>query len=124
MARSVIAEAPFSHTVLEFDSEQSYQIGEDDFGNPVYGSRTVELNALVAPYKLDHLRRAEGADPKVIPLRGELVEPLTSEHLKLGTTCRFSYNGQDGTLTITNVILNDVIGVNFGTYFAGDWKAD
>lgn len=125
MAKSVTADAPFKQTSLEFKSEGSFQTGEDEYGNPVFSSNDpVVLKAVVAPNKAEMLRRQPGADPKVFPIKGELVDPKESDLMRIGSTCRLEFQGMPATLSVTAVFRNDVIGVDFGDGFLGDVRLD
>jgi hypothetical protein len=125
MARSVVASAPFKQTTLEFRTEGTFPDGVDDYGNPKFKqSPPTKLTALIAPYKFDMLRRQPGADPKLIPCKGELVDPLESSLLQIGAECRLEFQGSPATLKISNVIQNDVIGVPLGDAFQGEILLD
>jgi len=117
---SVIADAPFEKVTLTY-SVRGAESGRDALGNPTHSVSTGMLSALMAPRKGSHLHRQPGVDPKVTSVKGELVTPLTfPPGVGLGSTLTLTWMGQPATLTLTNVIPNDLIGVNFGAYFEGD----
>lgn len=117
-----MASAPFQQTTLTY-SIRGAQGPPDALGNPTYSQSTGALQALFAPYRFDQLRVQPGSDPKVIAGRGELIAPLDfPSGVGVGSKLTCEFAGYQCELTITNIIPNDLIGVDFGAYFAADLR--
>lgn len=116
-----MAGAPFERVVLRWVTPGAGGV-DPVTGNPVFAPGTEEvLEAHAAPFKRSQLRYELGSDPKVIPFRGDLVSPrLFPEGLGVGEQVGVEYAGYSGVLTITSIILPDIVGVDFGAYFEGD----
>lgn len=123
MATSLLFDAPFTHTVLSYKVQSDTPTGHDPVtGNPIFGTTTKDVKALVAPFKSTQLQRAPGADPKMLLMKGELLEPLTFPDGKgIGSSFDMTYSGKAGKLMVTNVIENDLLVADFGAYLEGSW---
>lgn len=119
---SLLVDAPFEQLTLTYQTEGTP--GTDGYGNPIINPGTPgTLTVLFVPYRFDQLRPMEGSDPKVIAGRGELIDPLTfPAGVGIGTKLTCTFAGYSCELTITNLIPNDLVGVDFGTYFAADLR--
>lgn len=126
---SVFANAPFKQTtltckVLSDDFDPDAEWGEDDNGNPippVAEMIDVTLTASVSPFKATQLQRLPGADAKLMPVRGSLIEPLTfPAGVVLGSVLTLTWEGRPHKLTITTLIPNALPKVKFGTYYEGE----
>lgn len=118
MARSVIADAPFTHTTLTYSAPGTTPGQPDEYGNPTWSHTTGTVKALIAPYRFDQLRYLEGADTELIRGRGELIDPVAfPTGVGVGSKLTLTYAGQSYELTVLNVIENDLPGVSFGAYF-------
>lgn len=118
---SLLAGAPFVQTTLTARVPVSGQWETDANGNDAPKTTQITLKALFAPYRFDQLRFRPGADPKIVAGRGELIDPLTfPSGVGVGSRLSLTWAGQTGELLITNIIPNDLAGIEFGTYFAGD----
>jgi len=116
---SLLATAPFQQQTFTYETVTGTTT--DAFGNPVPVTTTGTITCLFAPYRFDQLRPQPGADPKVIAGRGELIDPLAfPDGVGIGSRLTGVWDGQAVTATITNVIPNDLVGVDIGTYFAAD----
>lgn len=119
---SLLADAPFAQTTLTYTVE-GMAGPPDEYGNPTYTTTSGTVKALFAPYRFDQLRFRPGSDPKVIAGRGELIAPLTfPAGVGIGSVLTCTFAGRSCSLTITNIIPNDLVGVDFGAYFAGDMR--
>ena len=119
---SVLTNAPFVKTTLTY-SVQGAATGVDAFGNPVFGTTTGTLSAFVAPSKSAALQRLPGADVNQVAVVGELDDPLTfPAGVGVGSVLTLTYAGKASQLTLTLVMPNDLVGVDFGTYFQGDLR--
>lgn len=117
---SLLANAPFEQTTLTYQAPDGTTT-TDAYGNPVPGSTSGTLKALLAPFKADQLQRLEGADVTTIRVRGELIDPLAfPSGVGVGSQLTLTYAGKSWTLTLTSIIPNDLPGVAFGSYFEGD----
>jgi|SRR5690625_945434 len=117
MARSILADAPFERTT--FTAPGTPTVGEDEWGNPIeVPGSPVELVALFAPFKRTQIEFQPGADVSSVEGRGDLLEPLEfPASVRVGSTLSCEYGGKSWSARVTNLIPNDLIGVNFGTYF-------
>jgi hypothetical protein len=117
---SLLADAPFEQLTLTYQTEGT--AGTDAHGNPILLPGTPgTLSTLFAPFKATQIERVDGSDPKVIPGRGELIDPITlPAGVGIGSVLTCTYAGYSCTATLTAVIPNDLVGVNFGTYFEVD----
>ena len=121
MARSVIADAPFTHTTLTYSAPGVEPGAPDEWGNPTFPPTTGTVRAIVAPDRAAQLRRLEGADQTLVMVRGELVDPLVfPANVGVGSVLTLTWAGQAMRLTLTGVTPNDIVGVNFGAAFAGE----
>jgi hypothetical protein len=119
---SVLTDAPFVKTTLTY-TLQGAAGSPDAFGNPTYATSTGTVSAFVSAAKIDALQRLEGADAQIVRAQGELDNPLTfPAGVGVGSVLTLTYAGRACTLTLTNVIPNDIVGVRFGTFFQGDLK--
>lgn len=118
MARSILADAPFEQVTFTWHQPGSGMV-EDPWGNPIPDPGTeVQLKAHFAPWKLPQLQLVPGADQVVVEGRGDLVEPLTfPEGVTKGADLRVTFAGRSWVARLDTIIPNDLIGVNFGTYF-------
>lgn len=119
---SLLVDAPFEQLTLTYQTEGTP--GTDGYGNPIINPGTPgTLTVLFAPFKATQLERQDGVDPKLMPGRGELIDPLTlPAGVGIGTELTCTYAGYSCTATITTVIPNDLTGVDFGTYFEADLR--
>lgn len=117
---SVLTDAPFTKTTLTY----SVATGEwetDENGNQVPKTTSGTLSVIFAPYRFDQLRFRPGADPQVVPGRGELIDPFAfPEGVTVGATMTCTYAGRDWNLKLTNIIPNDIPDVEFGSFFTAD----
>lgn len=119
---SVLTGAPFQKTTLTY-SIQGAVTGTDQFGNPVFGTTTGTLSVFLAPSKSAALQRLPGADVNQVAVVGELDDPLTfPAGVGVGSVLTLTYAGKASELTLTLVVPNDLVGVDFGTYFQGDLR--
>lgn len=117
---SPLIDAPFEQTVLIYSVQSSTPTGTDEFGNPTYDTTTGTLKALLAPFKADQLSQVPGADIPNVPVKGELLEPTSfPAGVQVGSELTLNYGGRSWTLKLTSIIVNDLIGVDFGSYFEG-----
>lgn len=117
MARSILADAPFKQHELVFTKSGGW--GTDPDGQPIILPGDPEiLTATFSPFKRTQVVRAEGADPHLIEGRGELMEPLDfPPGVGRGSTLACQYAGSHWSAFITNIVENDLVGVDFGAYF-------
>lgn len=121
MARSLLADAPFIKTTLTARVETGQWVTDPDTGNPVPETSDVTLTAFVSPDKARQLLMQPGADARLIPVRVELVKPLTlPAGVGLGSVIDLTWNGVPSKLTITGITPNDLVGVALGTVFDGE----
>lgn len=115
--KSLLVDAPFTRTTLTYQGAGSWGTGDD--GQPILvPGAPKKLTALIAPSRADQLRYLPGADVELVVGRGELIDPLTlPAEVAVGTVLTCTYAGRVYELTITNVIVNDLVGVDFGDYF-------
>jgi hypothetical protein len=119
---SVLTGAPFVKTTLTY-TIQVVATGVDSLGNPTFSTSTGTLVAFVTPSKAAALQRLPGADVNVVVMKGELDDPLVfPASIGVGSVLSLTYAGQASELTLTLVTPNDLIGVEFGTYFQGDLR--
>lgn len=120
MAKSVLASAPFKQLTLTHTTPGGW--GTDpETGNPVLTpGETVELKATVTPDRAKQLQLQPGAEKQLTPVRCELMDPLVfPPGVGLGTELALTWAGKASTLKIDSITENDLVGVNFGTYFEG-----
>ncbi len=118
---SVLADAPFRQFTLSYRVFGDEPTDTDEFGNPVFPEEVKALTALLGPFKRTQLERQEGTDPKLLQVRGELIQPLSfPPEVFVGSALELDFEGRPYKLTLTNVIPNDLEGVDFGAYFEGE----
>lgn len=119
---SVLTDAPFAKTTLTY-TVQGAASGTDAFGNPTFTTTTGTLSVFLAPSKSAALQRLPGADVNAMTVVGELDDPLTfPAGVSVGSVLDVTYAGLPSKLTLTLVMPNDLVGVDFGTYFQGDLR--
>jgi hypothetical protein len=119
---SVLTAAPFTKTTLTY-SVLGAPGAADAFGNPTFVTTTGTVVAFIAPNKTAALQRLPGADENVVPIKGELDDPLVfPAGVGVGSRLTLTYAGRASVLTLTLVAPNDLVGVSFGTFFQGDLR--
>lgn len=120
MAQSILADAPFVQTVFTAPDPDSGSWGQDEWGQDVWipGTGVISLAAQFAPFKRTQIEFQPGANPELVEGRGELISPLDfPDSVRVGSVLQCTYAGREWDARITNIIPNDLIGVNFGAYF-------
>ena len=119
MARSILADAPFEQVTFAFNDPSGGHWEVDEWGQDVWvpGGRG-ELVTQFAPFKRTQIEFQPGANPEVVEGKGELITPLDfPASVRVDSVLQCTFNGRLWDARITNIIPNDLIGVNFGAYF-------
>lgn len=122
MAESLLIDAPFKQYSLGYvEPAPPEQVCKDDRGQIIDCPGTSKtLTATFAPFKRTQVLFSEGATPQRIEGRGELLDPLDfPSSVKQGSSVSITYAGRSWSLEITNIIPNDLEGVDLGAYFEG-----
>lgn len=120
---SVLTDAPFTKTTLTYTVQTVTPGAADAFGNPTFTTTTGTLSAFLSPNKTAALQRLPGSDVNMVPVKGELDDPLTfPAGVGVGSVLTLTYAGKASTLTLTLVMPNDLVGVDFGSFFQGDMR--
>jgi hypothetical protein len=124
---SVLTDAPFTKFTLTYTAQTVTPGAADAFGNPTFTTTTGTVSAFLAPIVarggIGGLVRLPGADVNIVPVKGELDSPLTfPAGVGVGSVLTLTYAGKASTLTLTLVAPNDLVGVDFGTFFLGDLR--
>lgn len=121
---SILATAPFTQATLTYEAPGLTPGPPDEYGNPTWPPITGTLSAFVTPDRAKQLQLLPGADAVMIPVKVELVDPLTlPANVGLGSTLSLTWEGAAMVITITSVTPNDLVGVDFGTFLLGEMRS-
>lgn len=119
---SVLADAPFQQHTITYHGATAWET-DPETGNkvPITKAHTVTATVSVDRSRARQLQAQEGADLELIPVKIELITPLTlpTSH-QVGSELHLKWLGENMVATITGIIPNDLIGVDFGQVILAD----